>query len=56
MDTAVNTRPLLQQSETDSDFEDDSQIDRSPDNFDNEVTVVTKDTKPFLKSREPIDR
>lgn len=56
MDNAVNTRPLLQQSETDSDFEDDLQVDRSTDNLDNEVVVVTKDSKPFFKAREPNDR
>ncbi|KAG8323372.1 epsin [Homalodisca vitripennis] len=56
MDTATNTRPLLQQSETDSDFEDDLQVDRSLENLDSEVVVVTKDTKPLFKSREPNDR
>ncbi|XP_054263412.1 equilibrative nucleoside transporter 3 [Macrosteles quadrilineatus] len=56
MDTATNTRPLLQQSETDSDFEDDLQIDRSPDNFEDEVVVLAKDTKPIFKAREPSDR
>lgn len=56
MDTAVNTRPLLQQSETDSDFESDLQVDRSVDNFEDEVAVSSKDTKPLFKSREPSDR
>uniref|UniRef100_A0A1B6FGA8 Major facilitator superfamily (MFS) profile domain-containing protein n=1 Tax=Cuerna arida TaxID=1464854 RepID=A0A1B6FGA8_9HEMI len=57
MDTATNTRPLLQQSETDSDFEDDLQVDRSLENLDDsEVVVVTNDTKPLFKSREPNDR
>lgn len=55
MENSVNTRPLLQQSETDSDFEDDLQVDRSMDHLDNEVIVV-KDTKPLFKSREPNDR
>lgn len=55
MENSVNTRPLLQQSETDSDFEDDLQVDRSMDHLDNEVIVV-KDTKPLFKSREPNDK
>lgn len=53
MDNAINTRPLLQQSETDSDFEDD--FDKFNDNLDNEVVVVL-DSKPLFKAREPNDR
>lgn len=55
MDSAVNTRPLLQQS-SDSDFEDDIGLDRSAENLNNDVLVVTTDSKPLFKSREPHDR
>lgn len=54
MENSINTRPLLQQSETDSDFEDDFQTDRTMDNTD--VEVETKDSKPLFKSKEPNDR
>lgn len=55
MDTAINTRPLLQQS-SDSDFEDDIGLDRPAENLDNDVLVVTNDSKPLFKTREPHDR
>jgi hypothetical protein len=56
MDYSVNTRPLLQQSESESDFEDDVlEVNRCGDRQDDHV-VVTKDLKPFFKTREPIDR
>jgi len=56
MDYSVNTRPLLQQSESESDFEDDElEVNRCGDRQDDHV-VVTKDLKPFFQIREPIDR
>ena len=56
MDYSVNTRPLLQQRESESDFEDDVlEVNRCGDRQDDHV-VVTKDLKPFFKIREPIDR
>ncbi|XP_075224415.1 equilibrative nucleoside transporter 1 [Lycorma delicatula] len=55
MERSNNTRPLLQHSsETDSDFEDDLQEERT--DIDNDLIVVTKDTKPLFKAREPVDR
>ncbi|PSN53712.1 hypothetical protein C0J52_02191 [Blattella germanica] len=55
MEYSVNTRPLLQQSESESDFEDDIlEVNRS-DQQDDHV-VVTKDLKPLFKLREPSDR
>jgi len=56
MDYSVNTRPLLQQSESESDFENDVlEVNRCGDHQDDHV-VVTKDLKPFFQIREPIDR
>lgn len=55
MDSPINTRPLLQQS-SDSDFEDDIGLDRPAENLDNDVLVVTNDSKPLFKTREPHDR
>lgn len=56
MDYSVNTRPLLQQSESESDFEDEVlEANRCGDHQDDHV-VVTKDLKPFFKIREPSDR
>ncbi|XP_039285038.1 equilibrative nucleoside transporter 3 [Nilaparvata lugens] len=54
MDTSINSRPLLQSSETDSDFEVESQKDLAVDGG-NDVLVVPKDSRT-LKHREPIDR
>ncbi|XP_069704264.1 equilibrative nucleoside transporter 3 [Periplaneta americana] len=56
MEYSVNTRPLLQQSESESDFEDDIlEVNRCGDHQDDHV-VVTKDLKPLFKLREPSDR
>lgn len=55
MDYSVNTRPLLQHSESESDFEDDILDVNRCDHQDDHV-VVTKDLKPLFKVREPSDR
>ncbi|PNF17715.1 Equilibrative nucleoside transporter 1 [Cryptotermes secundus] len=55
MDYSVNTRPLLQHSESESDFEDDILEVNRCDHQDDHV-VVTKDLKPLFKAREPSDR
>jgi hypothetical protein len=56
MDYSVNTRPLLEQSDSESDFEDDIlEVNRCGDHQDDHV-VVTKDLRPLFKLREPSDR
>lgn len=52
MDSSVNTRPLLQRSDTDSDFDEDPAAIRTESNDD----VIIKDTKPLFNSWEPTDR
>ncbi|CAH1403273.1 unnamed protein product [Nezara viridula] len=52
MDSSVNTRPLLQRSDTDSDFDEDPAAIRTENNDD----VIIKDTKPLFNSWEPADR
>ncbi|GLH05598.1 Equilibrative nucleoside transporter 3 [Gryllus bimaculatus] len=55
MEYSVNTRPLLQESESESDGEDGIlDVDRSIEQDDH--IVVTKDIKPLFKLREPSDR
>ncbi|KAL1122166.1 hypothetical protein AAG570_003571 [Ranatra chinensis] len=52
MEGSVNTRPLLERSESDSDFDEDPNAvgpDRS-------CHVVVKDTKPLFNAWEPTDR
>jgi hypothetical protein len=55
MDYSVNTRPLLQHSESESDFEDDT-FEVNQCDHQNDHVVVTKDLKPLFKVREPSDR
>lgn len=52
MDSSVNTRPLLQRSESESEFDEDPSSLR-PDADDD---VIIKDTKPLFNSWEPTDR
>lgn len=57
MEYSVNTRPLLQQSESDSDFEEGTSDTNSRPNIEeDEHVVITKDSKPLFKIREPNDR
>jgi hypothetical protein len=56
MDYSVNTRPLLQQSESESDFEDDILEVNQCSDHQNDHVIVTKDLRPLLKLREPSDR
>ncbi|KAK9507984.1 hypothetical protein O3M35_007738 [Rhynocoris fuscipes] len=53
MDTLTNTRPLLQRSDTDSDFDEDPVIARK-DADEEEVDI--KDNRPLFNSWEPTDR
>ncbi|KAK3915159.1 Equilibrative nucleoside transporter 3 [Frankliniella fusca] len=56
MDDHINTQPLLQ-CETESDFDDDDDLGISPPQHSvDDPTVVTKDTKPLFKQRDPQDR
>ncbi|XP_049939857.1 equilibrative nucleoside transporter 3 [Schistocerca serialis cubense] len=55
MEYSVNTRPLLQQSESESDFDDGAATKNHPAEDDDHV-VVTDDVKPLFKVREPCDR
>ncbi|KAE8750653.1 hypothetical protein FOCC_FOCC002632 [Frankliniella occidentalis] len=55
MDDHINTQPLLQ-CETESDFDDDD-LGISPPSYEvDDPIVVTKDTKPLFKQRDPQDR
>uniref|UniRef100_A0A146LIP6 Equilibrative nucleoside transporter 3 n=3 Tax=Lygus hesperus TaxID=30085 RepID=A0A146LIP6_LYGHE len=53
MDSAVNTRPLLQKSESDSDFDEDPIAIRK-EGIDEEIDI--KDTRPLFNNWEPADR
>jgi hypothetical protein len=52
MDNSVNTRPLLQRSDTDSDFDEDPHAIRTERCDDDSV----KDTNPLFSLWEPTDR
>ncbi|XP_063235773.1 equilibrative nucleoside transporter 1 [Bacillus rossius redtenbacheri] len=54
MEYSVNTRPLLQQSESESDFEE--RDGRESGGTLDDPVVVTKDTRPLFKVQEPKDR
>lgn len=53
MDTVTNTRPLLQRSDTDSDFDEDPIAVRK-EGLDDEIDI--KDTRPLFNTWEPTDR
>ncbi|KAJ1527212.1 hypothetical protein ONE63_008739 [Megalurothrips usitatus] len=55
MDDSINTRPLLQY-DAESEFDDEYPSEDGPSYAVDDPIVVTKDTKPFLKGRDPQDR